>query len=387
MPVIPATRLHHQFAIVSPALLTLLAVAGCGSPGLNGLAQLPISGLVAQARDSHLPSAPSVQEGLRAVDASRVNGPAVAAASSTFVAAVNSTTVGAAAASPPQAALDAALIARNSSAAVPGKLSPGLSLAGGSSAAAGPATSVSANATSSLPSLPAFQGVGQETAQLAGSSESAARVSSPASHAFIPLAAPPTLGTLTSSHAGVPMGLAVSASSFASQLQAALPVGTLFQENFTAGLSRWRIDSPPGAPVAGSPAAAWSIVDAEGSDVGGAHLALTEQGPLALTQRTFYLQTKKAIDLGTAEQPRLRLVIRNSEAASATFKVVWQSADPAHPEETLIGTRFEATSDIAPREFDLARFKGQAGRLILMAKASQGAVPMIDEVSIYDAAK
>jgi hypothetical protein len=350
MPVLHATRLHQRFATLSPGILTLLALAGCGSHGLTGLAQLPPTASDARTHNASMVQAAALaQMSLRSADLAVTTATAGAQIGtlnpSTGVPAAGTLTAintVAANAAPPQS-VPVAPLARNVAAAVPV-----------------PATPNASTPQAALPGLPALQGMQD--------------------------AAAPALQTVASAHTNAPIGLAVSAASLRSQVSTTVNAATMFQENFTDGLSRWRIGSPPGAAVAGDPAAAWSIVDNEGPDVVGAHtLALTNQGPLTLTQRTFYMQTQKIIDLKSADQPKLRLVVKNGESSSASFKVVWQSADPAHPEETLIATRFEATSDWTPREFDLARLKGQAGRLILVAKASQGAVPMIDEVSIYDA--
>jgi hypothetical protein len=153
----------------------------------------------------------------------------------------------------------------------------------------------------------------------------------------------------------------------------------LFAEDFAGGLARWQIDSPPGAPRAGDPAKAWAA-DGDG-------LALADRGPLAATQRTFYLKTLEAIDLAKATEPRLRLRVKNAEAGDASIKAVWQSADAAHPEETLIGTRFTADAAGQPHEFELDQLAGRSGRLILMARVEQGAQPSIQEVTVYDGAR
>jgi hypothetical protein len=157
----------------------------------------------------------------------------------------------------------------------------------------------------------------------------------------------------------------------------------LFAEDFTAGLARWQIDSPQGAPREGEPAKAWAIVDADG----GSALALSDRGPLAATQRTFYLKTLEAIDLAQAAEPRLRLRVKNADGAEASIKAVWQGADAAHPEETLIGTRFAADAAGQAHEFELSNLAGHNGRLILMARVDQGAMPLIQEVTVYDGAK
>ncbi|MDB5100576.1 MAG: hypothetical protein JWM80_4997 [Cyanobacteria bacterium RYN_339] len=157
----------------------------------------------------------------------------------------------------------------------------------------------------------------------------------------------------------------------------------LFAEDFAGGLARWQIDSPPGAPRAGDPAKAWTVVDADGASA----LSLADRGSLAATQRTFYLKTLQAIDLAKATEPRLRLRVKNADGAETSIKAVWQSADVAHPEETLIGTRFTADATGQAREFELDNLAGRTGRLILMARVDQGAAPLIQEVTVYDGAK
>jgi hypothetical protein len=143
----------------------------------------------------------------------------------------------------------------------------------------------------------------------------------------------------------------------------------LFEEDFSVDSRQWQIDGAKG----------WEVADSA--------LVLADPGAMvSLKQRSFYLKTLKPIDLKTAGEPRLRLSVKNDKGSRATFKAVWQSADTALPEETLIGTRFEGEQDWATKEFDLSLLKGRSGRLILMAKAEAGARPMLDEVTVYDAA-
>lgn len=160
----------------------------------------------------------------------------------------------------------------------------------------------------------------------------------------------------------------------------------VFSDDFAMGLARWQVMTPPGAASAGPAADAWKVVDLDPGDVVPHALSLLGAGPLAATLRVYYLQTAETVDLTRATQPRLRVTLRNAAAADVSFKAVWQSADAAHPEETMLGPAFKADTDWSTREFDLGSLAARKGRLILAARASQGAEPMIGDVTIYDQA-
>lgn len=181
--------------------------------------------------------------------------------------------------------------------------------------------------------------------------------------------ASPLTGTLPS--------LAVGATALASAL---LPQpNVVFGEDFAGGASRWRITAP--ATRKDEKADDWSVVD--GDDAQHA-LSLTGHGDAEGAQRTFYLQTKDAIDLATATQPHLRLGLRNAEGGAASFKVIWQSADADTPEETLLGGKLTAEHDWASHDLDLSMLAGRKGRLVIATRAADDAAPMLNDVTIYD---
>ena len=134
---------------------------------------------------------------------------------------------------------------------------------------------------------------------------------------------------------------------------------TLFQDGFDDGLSAWMTRGLGTSPAA---------VDA-------AH-AVT----LATTRarRSTWIKTRDAIDLAASAQPRLKLAFQGE---AAPLRAVWETDAGEFPEEILLTPR-------ADKEYDLTALRSRPGRLVLVARAPQGetAAPVLDGVTIYDAA-
>lgn len=353
MPTSLANRRHTPFGVLACLGLELV-LAGCGAQGQASLAHLQAADALLPGGHDALIRSIDLDPGAKDATVARLMAVATATGAATPAARLLTSAVAGGTASPAAkvagaVAVPAATTAAAVTAAVANAGASAAAAAGLTPVAGQPNLSLSNNLTCALPGAPAV-GVGT---------------------AFGP-AKPQSAG-------GPLLGMAALAESLDQP-------GVLFSDDFTKGLSSWRIASPS-AQATRDPAGAWAIVGADDTGTGTRALGLADRGPAPAAQRTFYLALNEPIDLAGAEQPRLRLGIRNAGSAPASFKAVWQSADTQYPEETLIATRFDADADWETKEFDLGNVSNRPGRLVLIARAAQGAVPMVNDVTVYDSAR
>ena len=142
----------------------------------------------------------------------------------------------------------------------------------------------------------------------------------------------------------------------------------LFQDSFNEGLAAWVTRGMGAMPTPGEDADAVVLATSK-------------------ARRSLWIKTRTEIDLAGAAQPRLRLDFKGEAVA---LKAVWETDNGDFPEEILLtpAAASDDAAEAAPPEFDLAALKGRPGHLVLVAKAPKGraTAPVLDAVTIYDAA-
>jgi hypothetical protein len=158
----------------------------------------------------------------------------------------------------------------------------------------------------------------------------------------------------------------------------------LFQDGFDgngADFNAW-------APYNSYGGLKWKVVPggAEGT-TGAAIVNDAEDEVKASTSAWNTLTVSDSIDLGTAKTPRVKFWVKNgaSPGSSVTFHAVWNDAAGGHE----IAPAFSGTKDWSSKDFNLAPYKGAAGKLVIEVTHTGANArytgALVDDVTVYDA--